>query len=461
MTGQGMATKTQKTAGEAIASLKQGQFTTLAKIIPSGALQARKLSTGAVKLYWRYTFKGETDRVEIGLYDSKLPPKTLAAQDGRWTIAAATAEASRLAQAHEDGKDQGGHAGLVRAKADAQAQAIAEEAAEQAQAKAEAERRNKFTLTELLKAYWENLEALGRTSHRQARTSLTNHVIEAWPEIAARPASEVTSEQVADILRRLFEAGKARTANITRAYLGAAFETARQAKSNPLIPVKFKGFEVRHNPAAETKANTDANKADKNPLSADEMRVYWNCIKDLDGIKGAALKLHLLTGGQRIEQLVRLKSADIAADTITIFDGKGRPGRPARRHTLPLTAQAAEAIKLLNLSGEYAISTEVGGQIGSTHLANTTLSAWATEAVGDKIKDFKAKRIRSGVETMLASVKISKDTRGRLQSHGISGVQDRHYDGYDYLPELRTALETLDRELNNVNASNVVAIRAA
>ncbi|MCV2354626.1 integrase [Paucibacter sp. B2R-40] len=456
-----MATKAEKTPGEAIADLKKGQFTTLAKVIPSGALQARKLSTGAVKLYWRYTFNGESDRVEIGLYDGNISPKMLKPKDGRWNIAAAMTEASRLALAHDGGKEQGGHAGLVKAKAEAEAKALADDAAAKAQAQAEIDRRSKYTLAELLKAYWLNLEALGRTSHRQARTTLTKHVINAWPEIAALPASEVASEQVADMLRRLFEHGKGRTANITRAYLGAAYETARQAKSDPLIPVAFKGFEVKHNPAAETKANTDANKADKNPLSGDEMRVYWNCIKDMGGIKGAALKLHLLTGGQRIEQLVRLKTADIAADTITIFDGKGRPGRPARRHTLPLTAQAAEAIKLLDLSGEYAITTEVGDKIGKTHLANTTLSAWAAEAVGDKITGFQAKRIRSGVETILASVKISKDTRGRLQSHGVSGVQDRHYDGYDYLPELRTALEALDRELNSTKAGNVVAIKAA
>ena len=313
-----MATKADKTPGEIVGALKQGQFTTLAKVIPSGALQARKLSTGAVKLYWRYTFKGETERVDIGLYDGKLPPKTLTPKDGRWTIAAAMDEASRLAQAHEDGKEQGGHAGLVKAKADAQAQAITDDAAAKAQAQAEIDRRSKYTLAELLKAYWLNLETLGRSAHRQARSHLTNHVIKAWPEVAALPASEVASEQVADMLRRLFEHGKGRTANMTRAYLGAAYETARQAKSNPLIPVAFKGFEVKHNPAAETKANTDANKADKNPLSGDEMRVYWGCIKDMGGIKGAALKLHLLTGGQRIQQLVRLKTADIAADTITI-----------------------------------------------------------------------------------------------------------------------------------------------
>jgi len=62
------------------------------------------------------------------------------------------------------------------------------------------------------------------------------------------------------------------------------------------------------------------------------------------------------------------------------------------------------------------------------------LSAWAKE-VPHRIEDFQAKRIRSGVETLLTSAKVSSDIRGRLQSRGISGVQARHYDGYDYDPK--------------------------
>jgi hypothetical protein len=33
--------------------------------------------------------------------------------------------------------------------------------------------------------------------------------------------------------------------------------------------------------------------------------------------------------------------------------------------------------------------------------------------------------------------------RGHLQSHGITGVQYRHYDGHDYMPQKRQALEVL------------------
>ena len=60
---------------------------------------------------------------------------------------------------------------------------------------------------------------------------------------------------------------------------------------------------------------------------------------------------------------------------------------------------------------------------------------------------------------MLASAGVSQEIRGRLQSHGISGVQARHYDGHDYMDEKRNALEALFRILEQGAASNVTHIR--
>ena len=49
----------------------------------------------------------------------------------------------------------------------------------------------------------------------------------------------------------------------------------------------------------------------------------------------------------------------------------------------------------------------------------------------------------SRAETALAAAGVSRDIRGQLQSHGLAGVQAKHYDDHDYLPEKRRALETL------------------
>ena len=77
------------------------------------------------------------------------------------------------------------------------------------------------------------------------------------------------------------------------------------------------------------------------------------------------------------------------------------------------------------------------------------------------VPGFTLKRVRSGVETLLAANRVSHDIRGRLQSHGIHGVQARHYDGYDYLAEKTAALEKLHRMLTQTTSGNVRLLRPA
>jgi integrase len=266
----------------------------------------------------------------------------------------------------------------------------------------------------------------------------------------------VTGEQIADMMRKVIEHGKSRTANKLRSYVRAAYQVAKASRTKASIPLTFKSYKVSTNPASDTEPDESANRADKNPLSTEELRAYWKIIKPLAGFMGAVLRLHLLTGGQRIEQLVKLLSANVAPDFITLFDGKGRPGHPPRRHTVPLISAAATAMQELKPSGAYAISTDGG----KTHLSASTLSDWA-KAAATGIQDFQAKRIRSGVETLLASARIQSDHRGRLQSHGIGGVQSRHYDGHDYLDEKRHALVTLFKLLEGkpVRSAKVAVLK--
>ena len=436
-----------QTPGQLINSLKTGEFAKLGKASVAGSVEARRLSGGAVMLYWRYTHQGKTVREPIGAYDSSAPPKSIAPTAKGFSVAAAFEAAKTMAQAHTLNANAGGYAEMKTQKKAAFDKASKERAALKTQ-----------TLTSLMTEYADHLKALGRRSHLEVRSITLRHITEAWPSVAELPANQVTSEQVADMMRRLIECGKGRTANKLRSYVRAAFQTAKTAKTKPSIPIAFKQYAVTYNPAAETSPDETQNRPDKNPLSLDDMRTYWQHIKDMDGFKGAVLRLHLLTGGQRIEQLVQLKTTDIQPDSITLHDGKGRPGKPPRPHSLPLLPEAKAALETLQAQGTYAISTEKG----ETHLAATTLSRWASDAARDAgLSDFSAKRIRSGVETVLASIGVPQETRGRLQSHGISGVQARHYDGHDYANEKRSALAALLEMLTATKGDKVVAIKAA
>lgn len=476
------ATKTpeeQATLGFAkrMAGAATGADVAVQKIIPSGALVARKLASGAVVFFWRWTTDGRVDRERIGLFDRKLPPKKLEPVDGAYTVAGAAQAAVVLAGRHAKAIKEklGGLRGAQAAQAAAEAARMAEaervkaeqaaaeaarlqaEADQRAREEAERKAREELNLQRLLVAYCDYMASLGRRSHLDARSIFNVHVFTPWPKLAALPASEITDEQVADVLRLIIEKGHARTAGKCRAFMAAAFETARKARTDAAVPVRFKDFNIRFNPASATAVPDGTREADKNPLSADEMRRYWRAIKDIDTPRGAMLRLHLLTGAQRIEQFLRLKTADIGANSIMLFDGKGRPrrGRAPRQNPQPLLPEARQALERIAPVGEWALSTHKEGR---THISADTFAS-AAKAAGKGIEGFEPKRLRSGVETLLASAGVSPHTRGRLQSHGISGVQATHYDGHDYLPEKLLALETLLRLLEA--DAKVVPIRSA
>jgi hypothetical protein len=60
---------------------------------------------------------------------------------------------------------------------------------------------------------------------------------------------------------------------------------------------------------------------------------------------------------------------------------------------------------------------------------------------------YSARDIRAAVETILAARGVSRDVRAQLQSHGLGGVQARHYDAHAYTVEKRTAVAVLHAAL--------------
>jgi integrase len=421
-------TKTGTSSGVNLKSLPAGTFTTIEKLDRGGSLQARKLTGETVQFYWRYSHEGRTFREPIGHYDPAAPPKKREPTLAGYSLAGARERCRLLADQHGQRKTTGG---LRQVKSE-------ERDEFKARSIAQAERSTR-TLQGLLETYVAHLKALGRRSHVDAAGIFKAHVIGAWPKLANAPAADLATDDVLDMQRRLIEQGKGRTANKLRSYLHAACQGAVDVRMSAALPVAFKAYAIHVNPVAQTKRDPKFDRADKRPLSTAELKTYWQIIKKLPGLRGSVLRLHLLTGGQRVHQFVKLRWVDTGADTFTIFDAKGRPGQGPRPHVLPLLRKAASVVQEFERQGEYAMTTTKGRR----PIEATTVTGWAHDAVGDAIVDFQLKRIRSGVETLLAASGISREIRGHLQSHGLTGVQARHYDGHDYIPEKRQALEAL------------------
>ena len=169
----------------------------------------------------------------------------------------------------------------------------------------------------------------------------------------------------------------------------------------------------------------------------------------------AALVLSVLLGGQRPQQLLRVMAKDVDLDerTVTLRDPKGRRRTP-RLHVLPLTDLGAEIFKdLLAITVE---APSVFSAHGKAAVRLETLSEHVRRisdnllAAGKVKAPFRLGDIGRTCETHLARLRVGKDIRAQLLSHGIGGVQDRHYDRHTYLPEKLAALETWGAELERL-----------
>jgi hypothetical protein len=345
---------------------------------------------------------------------------------------------------------------------------VAEKAAKRQAVQADiARRRQKAegTLGLLLAAYVTHLKAAGKSSHSAVAGSFDRHVVAPFPRLAAMAADAIEERHIMPVLARLTGAGKYREAEKLKAYLSAAFTLARKAGKDATLAARFGSFPVHGNPVQDLTVTREEDRQDddggKWALSVPQLAAYWRRIEAMDTPQGALLRFHLLTGGQRVPQLTRLMvdAYDADAQTIRMLDRKGRR-KKLRVHLVPLIPDALDAMQAMSDGGPYLFTVSNGRQGAVYHTVREAMLEVATAmvAAGEMDRTFSPGIIRKTVETRLAAAAVSKDVRAQLQSHGIGGVQDKHYDAHDYLPEKRAALETL-RALCSAVPANVTPIR--
>lgn len=418
----------------------------------SGALWAR-VGESAVTFYFRYTDSGGKKRaLALGGYDE-------AGLKGL-SLTQARDKAGAISKLYREGvRDL--HEHLERERGAAERARKAEEEAER-RAKEDAQR---GTLRQLLAAYVAHLERKGKQSYRDARSIFALHVIEAAPDLADRKASELTVDDLVPLVGKLVEADKGRTASKLRSYMRAAFELALRSKTDPAAPQTLRTFGIVVNPVSSIAALAEFNVARERVLTAPELGAFLRRVEALpDGTKRDALQLCLLLGGQRPAQLLRIKAADIDLDgaTVVLWDGKGRR-KQERRHELPLVKEAVEILERRLKEPRPENDTVLGERADR-------LSSYVTDMVGKMLEAgevreaFQLRDLRRTVETMLASIGVSSDVCAQLLSHGLGGVQQRHYQRHAYTLEKKAALEKWARHMDRVRegkAAEVVALRAA
>lgn len=299
------------------------------------------------------------------------------------------------------------------------------------------------------------------------------HVFAKFTDLADTKASDVKSSDLREVLARLVEDGKGRTAGKLRSYLRAAFSAAAKAEFDPTAPSSLLGFGIEANPCDPLPSMAQFNRAGERVLTLEELRLYINGIEFFRPMTQRAMRLALYLCGQRPTQLLRVPPSDVhlteTGGEIWIRDPKGSRNT-ARIHILPLVGVAHGIVK--ELMEMNAKATYLFQSVEDSHLRTETVSAAVYEIATALVECersrslFQGKDIRRTCETMLAGMGISKDLRGQVLSHGISGVQDRHYDRHSYLDEKHAVLQAWNDRLEALRmdekpAANVIEIDRA
>lgn len=421
------APKTMTARG--LAALKPGEWANDSRPHGSGQLQARKLSTGAIAFYYRYTAPGrKQERLPLG---SDL------------SLAEARERAASLSRRYMAG-DRDLRAVLESERAAAQ--------------RARIELAN-GTLGQLLEAYVEKLRARGAVSADNVERELYRHVRDAWPSVWKSPAKLMTMDDLLPVLSSIVRAGKLREAGKVRSYLRAAYAAGIAARQDPMAPDSLRRLGITSNPARDLSTIEGSSNAANRWLCLDELLAYWARLQALGGPDGPLLRFHLLTGGQRVAQLGRLTVADLApgGESIRLLDLKGRRKKP-RPHQVPLIDAAREDLAAMRGSqlGPYlfTVSEGIAGASYDYFRDAVRRVAEAMAAAGELQGTlFTPGDLRRTVETHLAALGLSDETRGQLQSHGLGGVQNRHYNRHRYDLEKAGALQALYRLLTTPPAT--------
>jgi integrase len=413
----------------------------------TGRLAAR-VARNNVHLYFQYYEGANRKRLPLGPYDES--------GERGLSLVEARDRSVVLSTLYRNGvKDLHSHV-----ESQLEDEADARKAAELAVAIA-AEEAKRGTLKQLLSAYVKHLEQAGKMSAKDVRSIFDKHVFKASAELGGRKASELSIDDFVGLIGRLVEAGKGRTADKLRSYLRSAYQLALESKTNPAAPLTLRTYGIQINPIASIGALSQFNRPRERVLSSVELGALLRRFDDLDsGPQKDSLQLLLLLGGQRPVQLLRLKATDVdlAAGTLTLYDPKGARQQP-RAHVLPLLAEAKSVLSrrldglapgepVFSTDGKHAVRVEtLGAQISS--LVMQMLASDPPEAR----ESFQLRDLRRTCETQMAALKISRDVRAQLQSHGLGGVQARHYDRHSYFAEKKQALQKWAKHLKKLEAA--------
>lgn len=421
-----------------------------------GTLLFELRKSGAVESYYLYRHEGKERKVKIGPY------KTTRTGHG-YSLADCREKAQKFAITR---REIGGDL-----KAYLEAEEIKLAQLEEERKKQEEIEASKGTLADLLEAYTGQLERQGKPTAKDARYMFNKYVITPFPELAEKKAHEVAISDITAVIRVMIEQGVTTSCNRVRSFLHAAFAFGLKADNDPRHQLENSSrFHLLHNPVSAIPRQADFEKTRDRSLDNDEVKQLWNGILDVNRIgkvMGLFIRFMIATGGQRPKQILACgwERYDFFRRTILIDDTKGRGGK--REHLVPLTDRALTILEeVREITADYpwpfATSEKSPVRLDSLSTAFTrycvAVENEAKDNGGSMPERFTAKDIRRTAHNVMIDAGLSREERNLLQNHARSGIDTKHYNRHDQLPEKREAMRKYDVWISKVIAGKATTL---
>jgi len=279
-----------------------------------------------------------------------------------------------------------------------------------------------------------------------------------------RKANEITTEEVIDFLRPIYNRGRKSLADHARGYIRAAFSWAIKSQNDYRNANTDRTFELRLNPA--TSIPVEAKGKGDRWLEAAELREFLQWIDGYQPIKGKraisernllCLKLATMLG-QRTSEITSLHRSQYNAIRKCL---EWQDTKTGRAHILPLPKQAVRILESTppNEHGWFfpsALDETIHTRFGAMQAITRAY------VLRNKKAQFCPRDFRRTFKTLAGFAGITKSDRDRLQNHAHGDISSRHYDRYDYLEEKRAAMakweQWFEANVENEPQQNVINI---
>lgn len=315
--------------------------------------------------------------------------------------------------------------------------------------KQELENAKKGSVLDLFNSYTDDMQAKGKSSHKQVRRSLYKDAV---PILGADTnACDVSVYDIKKVISTLIERDSWVQSNRVRSYLSSAFNFGIKHDNDPAFMNREAVFGIQYNPVSAVPAQ-DVESVGDRELSPAEITHLWADLSSNDFTNktmAIGFKLMFATGGQRPIELSRAKWENILFDT-KVWDYPIGSTKNKRSHVVPLTDLAIELFtELKALTGHTPYLFPMVNKEGHIQVKEFTkaLANYRKQATFNgranpfHEKPFTPRDIRRTVKTRMGELHISKEIRDRINNHALKDVSDKHYDRYDYIKEKRDALD--------------------